>query len=320
MRLLVIGGTGFIGAPVTRALRESGHEVAVFHRGQTGADLLAGVVSIHGDRDDFAASARELLSFAPESVVDMTPMHEAHARAGIEMVARLAAGEAPRRLVAVSSMDVYLSYGRLQGTEPGPAVALPLTEDSPLREVLFPYRGRPYGSDDYEKIGVERAVLGSAAVEAVVLRLPIVYGPRDGQHRIGADLRRMDEGRAAIQVPESLADWRIARAYVDDCAWAIALAATLPAAAGRTYHVAEPDALSQEQWTREIAHAAGWNGEIVRVPDSEPPDGERVPLDTRHHLVADSSRIRSELGYAEVMGRDEGLRRTVAWERARHRA
>ena len=44
MRVLVIGGTGFIGPYVVRRLVAQGHDVAVFHRGRTQADLPSGAV------------------------------------------------------------------------------------------------------------------------------------------------------------------------------------------------------------------------------------------------------------------------------------
>lgn len=50
MRILIIGGTNFMGPHVVRSLSEDGHEVTVFHRGQTGADLPRGVNEIFGDR------------------------------------------------------------------------------------------------------------------------------------------------------------------------------------------------------------------------------------------------------------------------------
>jgi len=314
VRVLVIGGTGFIGAPVARVLHDSGHEVAVFHRGLTDAELPPVVQRIVGDRGQFADSLPQLLAFAPHSVVDMTPMGAQDAHATLSMVAQLDATAI--RLVAVSSMDVYLTYGRLIGTEPGPLLDPLLSEDSPLRDVHFPYRGQGRDLDHYEKILVERAVMSDPSIDGVVLRLPMVYGPWDRQHRILDDLRRMDDDRPAILLPDSLADWRVARAYVDDCAHAIALAATHPAASGRIYHVAEADALSQEEWVEAIAAAAGWSGEIVRVPDSELPEAWRVPIDTRHSWQADSARVRSELGYRELVGREQGLRRTVSHERA----
>lgn len=50
MNVLAIGATGFIGSPVVRRLDEHGHDVAVFHRGETEAEFPRSVDHIHGDR------------------------------------------------------------------------------------------------------------------------------------------------------------------------------------------------------------------------------------------------------------------------------
>ncbi len=50
MRILVIGGTRFIGLTTVRLLSQQGHTVAVFHRGQAQADLPQGVQQIRGDK------------------------------------------------------------------------------------------------------------------------------------------------------------------------------------------------------------------------------------------------------------------------------
>ena len=60
---------------------------------------------------------------------------------------------------------------------------------------------------------------------------------------------------------------------------------------------------------------AGWSGRVVPVPAADLPEDARMPHDFTHHLVVDTTRIREELQYAEVVGREEGIRRTIAWER-----
>ena len=294
---------------MVRGLAGAGHEVVVLHRGRTVAELPDGVGRITGDRKDLSSSAGELRRFAPEVVLDMIPMNEGEARELVDVFRGVS-----RRVVAVSSQDVYRAYDRVTRRDPGPPDPVPLTEDSPLRERLHPYERE--GVEDYEKILVERVVMGTPDLPGTVLRLPAVYGPGDYRHRLFDYVRRMDDGRPAILLGEGMASWRWTHGYVEDVASAIALAITDERAAGRVYNVGEEDPPSWAGWVRGIGRAAGWDGEVVAVPDDRLPGHLDWGLDTRQHWVADTSRIRRELGYTETLPRDEALRRTVEWERA----
>jgi nucleoside-diphosphate-sugar epimerase len=193
---------------------------------------------------------------------------------------------------------------------------MPLTEDAPLREKLYPYRGERPGFDEYEKILVERAVMSATELEPTVLRLPMVYGEGDYQRRLRIEVKRMDDGRRAIVLDETLAKWRSTYGHVENVAHAIALAATHGSASGRTYNVGEPDAPAYADWARQIGEAAGWEGEIIQLPAAELPQELRPPPGNyEHHMAADTSRIRRELGYEEPVSRAEGLRRAIEWER-----
>jgi nucleoside-diphosphate-sugar epimerase len=224
-----------------------------------------------------------------------------------------------RRAVALSSQDVYRAYGRLIGIERGPIEPVPIGEDAPLRTRLFPYRDRAKGSDQppyhYEKILAERLYMGEPELPGTILRLPMVYGPRDPQHRPFEYLKRMDDGRPAILLAEGMAEWRWTKGYVENVAQAVALAVTCDRAAGRIYNVGERETLSEADWVRAIGRAAGWEGEVVVVPRTGAPEGLVPEVDTDQHLIVDTARIRQELGYAEEVSHEEGLRRAVAWER-----
>lgn len=310
MRVLIIGGTNFIGPPLVRRLVALGHEVAVFHRGRTAADLPAGVRHLRGDRRDLAMHAGEFRRFGPEVVVDMVAFTEADAVGLVEAFRGVA-----RRAVVVSSADVYRAYGRFIGTEPGPLEPTPLTEDSPRRASLFPYRAQTQGPDDffyhYDKIPVERVVLNEPGLPGTVLRLPMVHGPGDPYRRLSPYLQRMDQGRPAIVLDETMARWKCPRGYVEDVATAVATAAVDEKAAGRIYNVAETTACTEEEWIRRIGEVVGWSGRVVTAPTG------RIPLSYRmeQSLDMDSSRIRRELGYVESVPSPEALARTIAWER-----
>jgi nucleoside-diphosphate-sugar epimerase len=144
----------------------------------------------------------------------------------------------------------------------------------------------------------------------------MVYGPGDRLHRLWPLLEQMEPGRPSLVLPASVAQFRATRGYVENVAAAIALAATADRAAGRVFNVGEPDSPSELDWARQVADVVGWKGEILVVPDAEAPPHLRLPGNLRQQWVADSTRLRTELGYAESVGRPEALRRTAEWERS----
>src|SRR5713226_8240403 len=319
MRILVIGGTRFMGPLVVRSLSEQGHEVTVFHRGKTRTDLRRGVMELLGDWRSLAKSAVELQRLAPEAVLDMIPENEQDA---LEVM-RIFRGVA-RRVVAISSQDVYRAFGRVNGKESGPVDSMPITEESALRQNLYPYRGEivrdqddpKKWQDDYDKILVERVVMGDTSLPGTILRLPMVYGPGDYQHRLFSYLKRMDDKRPAILMDEAEAHWRWTHGYVENVADAIALAVSDDNAVGRIYNVGEPFTFTMAEWVDKIGQATGWQGRIVLVPRGRLPEPLRHGINAEQDIVVDSSHIRRELGYEERVGLEEALRRTVAWERA----
>jgi nucleoside-diphosphate-sugar epimerase len=257
----------------------------------------------------FGEQFRRLL---PDAVIDMCAFTEREAEQAVVAFRGLA-----RRLIVVSSQDVYRAYGRFHASEDGPLEPVPFDEDAPLRERLFPYRGVIDGLDDYEKILVERAAMDSPLLRPTIVRLPMVYGERDYQHRLGLELRRMDDARPAILLEETFAKWRWTRAYVENAAAAIVLAAADERAARCIYNAGDAEALSYADWLREVGQAAGWQGRVVIVPDGTLPRQLRPPrADYMQDLVADTGRIRFELGFEEPVPRDDALARTIAWERA----
>ena len=311
MRILVIGGTRFMGPYILKNLHVTEHEVALFHRGQTSTALPEGVEEILGDRDQLADYASTLRAWQPDVVLDMIQATEKQAQQFVEVFAGFT-----RRIVVASSQDVYRSFGRVNCTEGGAVDPAPITEDSPLRENLYPHRNFPVpGGADYDKILVEHVIMSRPELPGTILRLPAVYGPGDFQHRMFPYLKRMLDGRPAIVLEECVANWRWAHGYVENVADAIALAVTDERASGRIYNVAEPFALSLAERVEQIAQAADWHGRVVILSTERLPKALREEGNFAQNVVVDSSRIRQELGYNEHVDLTEAFRRTIAWER-----
>src|ERR1700733_12644183 len=313
MRILIIGGTSFIGPHVVRNLISAGHEVTVFHRGEHEAELPSGVRHVHSPSAAFPVLSfpPELISWKPDVVLHMVSMGERDA----EAVVRAFTGVA-QRLVVPSSGDVYRAYGVLLGSETDSGPSELLREDSPLRKVLYPYRKMAKGPDDWiyhhDKILVERVVMSNPELPATILRLPAVYGPGDNRHGISSHLKRMDDRRPAILLDENQARWRWSHGYVENVAAAITLAITDDRATGRIYNVGEESVPTTAERARILAELVGWPGEIVALPRPLLPPHLQDAYNYAQDLAYDTSRIRDQLGYEEIVSVEEGLRRTIA--------
>ena len=317
MRILLIGGNGFIGRPLASTLQSRGHRVAVFHRGT--APLAAGLEAIRGDRNDLAASVDEFRRLAPDVAVDLVISSGSQAAALMNAFRGIAS-----RVVMLSSMDVYRAVGVMHATEAGPLQELPLTEDSELRRNLHPYPREsmqmlrkifPWATDDYDKIPAERVVMSDDDLPGTILRLPMIYGPGDPLHRFYPIVKRVMDGRRQLIFSEPQAGWRSPRGFVGNVAAAIALAATDTRASRRIYNVCEEPPFSELDWAQRIAREMQWDGEFVVLPPEHTPAHLVQAGNHAQHWVASSDRIRRELQYAEAVAIEEAIRQTIRWQR-----
>lgn len=314
MRILVLGGTGFMGKPLCQILATQGHDLAVISRGEKAADLPDGARHIKADRFELAAAASEIDSFAPQTIVDMFAMTAEDDLPVFEFFSRRV-----RRYVMISSCDVYRSMGRILGVEPGPVIDGALDETGPVREKLYPYRGLMdhAGGGNYDKLPLESACLNDFDFEGTVLRLPMVYGPGDRQHRFRDMVKHMADGRPAILYPNFSANWTSTYGFVDNVAAAIALAATHEAASGETFNVADVNDLPQKGWASAIADQMGWQGEIILASLADLPE-KRAALasggNLNQDLRIDASRIGDLLGFVAPVDFETSLKRMIAYE------
>lgn len=300
MRVLLIGGTVFIGRELAQQLVETGHEIAFLHRGRHEPPGFDGAAHIHADRDEIASVRDQIEAFGPDAVVDNVAMCAEDAERALGVIG-------DRRLLVTSSMDVYRAYTNVMRNEPGEPT--PIDETSPVRDERYPYR-----SDDaapmmqtYEKLDVEERYLAHGAT---VVRLPMVYGPRDGQRREWFILRRVLAGRERIPVGEG--SWRATKGFSTDVARGMLLALTTDVAKGEIFNIAETTTYPMGAWAQMILDAAGSDAELVRVPDDRLPPDMGTTAALAQDLWVSSAKARAVLGFSDTDPR-EALAASVAW-------
>lgn len=313
MRVLLLGGVGFMGLPTVQRLLAGGHDVAIFHRGARHVELPPRVHRIIGDHADLPDYQPEFQAFQPDVVVDFISYTEKDAHNLVETFTDVAS-----RLVLISSADVYLAYDRLRRKHDGPPIPAPISESSPLREHMYPYRDMASDEADlkysYDKILVENILLAHpTTLPASSLRLGMVYGPRDRQRRIRPYVEAMLSGSATLPLAPGVADWQGPFVYVDDVADAIVATATNPEADEHAFNVAEPT-ITLREWIQRVGKALDWKGEIIEVAADEVPKSLEFDVDVTQHLSLDSTCLRTQLGYRETTRRDDAMLKTVTWE------
>jgi len=171
MRLLVLGGTLFVGRHVVYAALTRGHEVTLFHRGRTNPGLFPELEHVLGDREESIAA---LAGRSFDAVVDPSGYVPRVVHAAAEAIAA----------------DLYLFVSSISVYGDGP---LPVTEESPVRELAEASEDvqRFYGE---LKAASEEAVRDACGDRALVVRPGLVVGPHDPTNRFTYWVTRIAAG------------------------------------------------------------------------------------------------------------------------------
>lgn len=219
MRLLILGGTAFLGRHLAGQALARGHAVSLFTRGQRNPDLFPEAEHLRGDRDgDLAALAGRRW----DAVIDTSGYVPRLVRASAELLA-----DAVDRYIFISTISVYADYSRVGIAEDGPTGTL---ADPTVEEVT----GETYGP---LKAACERAVEAALPGRALIIRPGLIVGPHDQSDRFTYWPTRIARG-GPVLVPRSL-DRPIQLSDVRDlAAWTLRLA---EAGATGTYNATGPD-------------------------------------------------------------------------------
>jgi 2'-hydroxyisoflavone reductase len=247
MKVLVIGGTLFIGRLLVEELLKGGHGVAVLHR-KPKHDLGKRVENIVADRNDGASLAEALSGRRFDVVFDnVYDWERGTTAAQVEATVR-ACGKRISRYIFMSSVAAY-------------GDGLNHKESDPLAPDYHP---EPYVS---HKATTERLLFrmhAHSGFPVVTFRPPFVYGARNPLYREQFFWDRLRAGRPVI-IPGD--GHRLMQfAYVNDLVQAMVRAMVEPKAVGEAFNIGDPKPLTQVEFVEKLAKVANVEPVLVRVP------------------------------------------------------
>lgn len=251
-RVLLLGGTGLLGAASARALRDAGHDVTVVSRGQRAG--LPGVRALAADRADPQALDAALRGGRFDLAVDFL----AYRGADVDGVLDLPSTRFDR-YVLVSSGQVYLVAAERRPPSREADGGLPLAPEPP--EGTRDHREWSYGVGKREAEARLRERSAARGGDDLILRLPVVQGAGDPTRRLWAYLQRLLDG-GPLLLPDG-GEQPVRFVWAEDVARALAALAGGAAPAGRTYNLAQPDEPSLRALVESAAELLGVPARIV---------------------------------------------------------
>ncbi len=298
MRALVIGGTGPTGHFIVNGLRARGFTVTIFHSGRHEVpEIPPDVVHLHGD--PFAPGALEA-ALGRERFDVCIATYGRLRRVAEAMVGRCGC------FVSIGGVPAYRGFMNPALFEPA-GLPVPVREDAPKVEQ------EAEDAKGFRIVKTEVAVF-AAQPEATHFRYPYVYGPYQPLPREWCIVRRVLDQRPFIVLPDAGLTLHHF-GYAENLAHAVLLAVDRPdAARGQVYHCADEEVLSLRQVVEIVAGALGHRFEIVSLPwELAVPARPLLAQPSPTHRVLDLAKIRSELGYRDVVPAREALARTARW-------
>jgi 2'-hydroxyisoflavone reductase len=298
MRVLILGGTRFVGRHVAALLLERGAEVTLLNRG-LGGDQIPGTTTVIGDRaqpDGLAALGGARF----DAVVDMSAYFSEWTRAAADGLAGRVA-----HYVFVSSGAVYR-----------PSAEVPWPESTPFGPNPL------WGGYAREKVASERLLWEAHAAGRYAVtsfRLPFILGPGNFADRESFVFARLAAARPILLPGGGTAFNQFV--FAEDVARAIVATLERPdVAGGQAYNCTHANPITNRGWVELCADVLGVEARIIAIDEAELGVGaETVDLANivfpypAEHYVLDGAKLARELGLTMTTGNRRMIEEYAAW-------
>lgn len=294
MKILVMGGSRFIGLHLVRLLHGQGHDVSVLNRGQTSVQFPEGVSRLQADRYDTGQINAALAGKSFDAAYDIS----GYDVPSLEPLMGVLAGNVGH-FIFCSTTAVYAPSDTFLVSED-----FPLHYDSPRK-----YSTDKIACEEFlDKVGISRNI------PITIIRPPYVYGP---DNYIGSRefsfFARLSQGRKIIMPGDGLNLLHLI--HVDDLAEAFASVVVREQAKGQTYTIASPDMITTGGFVKTIADVMGVDVEFEQVEASEYDKQGHQFYPYEHSLSQAYSTAKAErdLDWVPKYHMRDGLEMTYRW-------
>ena len=282
MRILIMGGTRFIGVYLTKALVEQGHELVLFNRGKKPAPI-EGIQQIHGDRQDIEQLKEKLKEEQFDVVYDNNGRELSDTKPLVELFK-----DQVKQFVYVSSAGVYLKSDQMPHIE-GDAV-------DP--------NSRHKGKFETE------AYLAESGVPWTAIRPVYIYGPQNYNPLEAWFFDRIVRDRV-IPIPGNGLHFT-QFGHVQDLASAMVAVLGNPQALGQIYNISGDRYVTFDGLAKAAAIAAGKSADDLKIVHYNPKDfdfGKKKAFPLRpQHFFADIHKAQTELNWQPEYDLISGLK------------
>lgn len=316
LKILLIGGTNFVGRAIGSLALEQGCDVSFFNRGRSPCDLPVSR-RIVGDVNQLGDFAAELRGECYDVVIHCIAYTEQHGKDLREIFKGTST-----RLIVISSIDCYEGWQGLNRRRD--LAELPITEASPISKMRY------YWSDTetkgeyrytYDKNLLTDIVMAGCAAgeyEATTFRLPLIWGPRDHQveGRHGPFIQRILAGRKTIVLSDREQCQVYSHGYSENIAAAILHSLTQSVCSGKIYNIGEKVSYSRRRWLELYGEVLGWEFDVKVLPEELLRRDLAYRFAPPQHMLVSTDAFHRETGFEPPVSLTAAIEATFAYFKA----
>lgn len=306
-KVLIIGGSKFIGKEIAKKAYENKFNVTLFNRGRNNIESHFNI--IQGDVNSILDHKEHFLKEKFDFVIHCICNTEKHSQDLVNIFQNTST-----KLIVLSSQDCYEAFQFLvRNTE---ISDFPINENSNITDIKYYWKEIYKGHiDDYDKNLMSNILIdayNNKLINTTIFRLPMVYGPNDYQFagRHGQIIKRIIDKQENYIIASSDYHKIYTFAYVENIAEAIIYSLSKNITDGKIYNLGDEKVRTWKQWSELFAKYNNFEFKFSVLPDEIMNDSKSLCNTMPQHFISDASLFSLETGFKEPISLEEAIKRT----------